>query len=51
MTSQSVEFDRVRDTDLAQHASHPKNNPEVQQKRGHRMKKEAVGKNRARMDR
>ena len=51
VTSQSVEFDRVRDTDLAQHASHPKNNLEVQQKRGHRLKKEAVGKNRARMDR
>ena len=33
-TSQSVEFDRAHDTDLAQHASHPKNNPKVQQKEG-----------------
>ena len=33
-TSQSVEFDRARDIDLAQHASHPKNNPKLQQKGG-----------------
>ena len=33
-TSQSVEFDRARDIDLAQHASHPKNNPKLEQKGG-----------------
>ena len=33
-TSQSVEFDRARDIDLSEHASHPKNNPKVQQKEG-----------------
>ena len=48
-TSQSVEFDRARDTDLAQHASHPKNNPPVQQKEGTEGKR-GVGKNSARMD-
>lgn len=48
-TSQSVEFDRARDTDLAQHASHPKNNPQVQQKEGTEGKR-GVGKNSARMD-
>ena len=49
-TSQSVEFDRARDIDLSEHASHPKNNPKVQQKEGGGGKR--VGwKNRARMER
>ena len=49
-TSQSVEFDRARDIDLSKHASHPKNNPKVQQKEGGGGKR--VGwKNRARMER
>ena len=49
-TSQSVEFDRARDIDLSEHASHPKNNPHVQQKEGGGGKR--VGwKNRARMER
>ena len=46
VTSQSVEFDRARDTDLVEHASHPKNEPKVGQKAE---EKETVGKNRARM--
>ena len=49
-TSQSVEFDRARDIDLSEHASHPKNNPHMQQKEGGGGKR--VGwKNRARMER
>ena len=48
-TSQSVEFDRARDTDLAQHASHPKNNPRCNKKRAQK-EKGGVGKNSARMD-
>ena len=44
VTSQSVKFDRVRDTDLAQHASHPKNNPNVEQKGGTGGKRRRSGK-------
>ena len=32
VTFQSVRLDRARDIDLSEHASHPKNNPKVQQK-------------------